>query len=104
MEGQEYCIDPLGPLFDAMGRKWALLIVAVLGNERMMRFSELQAALLDISPRTLSDRLKDLERVGLLRRRAYAEVPPRVEYALTAKGEALRQSLVPMLRWAERNE
>lgn len=100
----EHCIDPLGPLFEALGRKWSLLIVAVLGNERTMRFHQLQAALLGVSPRTLSDRLKDLERVGLLRRRIFAEVPPRVEYSLTARGEALRESLVPMLRWAERNE
>lgn len=102
--GREYCIDPLAPLLSVLGQKWTLFIIGVLGNERTMRFNELQQALLDISPRTLSDRLKDLEASGLIRRKAYAEVPLRVEYALSAKGEALRESLVPMLGWAEKND
>ena len=104
MGKDEYCIDPLAPVFDALGKKWALFIIAVLGNKRTVRFGELQRSLLDISPRTLSDRLKELEAAGLVRRKAYAEVPLRVEYALTSKGEALRESLLPMLRWAEKHE
>lgn len=99
---EEYCIDPLDDVFSVLGSKWSLLVIAVVGNQRVVRFVELQKALAGISPRTLTDRLKALEGAGLLVRTVYPEVPLRVEYALTAKGEALRTALLPLLAWAER--
>lgn len=65
--------------------KWTLLILrdVALGPRR---FSELQRSLEGISPRTLSQRLRSLEEEGILERREYAQVPPRVEYSLTDKG------------------
>ena len=68
--------------------KWTLLLVRDLA-EGKARFCELERSLTGISPRTLSLRLRALEEEGILERRTYPEVPPRVEYALTEKGRAL---------------
>src|SRR3954454_19570536 len=68
--------------------KWTLLLIRDLA-EGSARFCELERSLKGISPRTLSLRLRALEDEGVVERHAYPEVPPRVEYALTAKGKAL---------------
>ena len=68
--------------------KWTLLLVRDLAEGRS-RFCELERSLEGISPRTLSLRLRALEEEGTVERRTYPEVPPRVEYQLTEKGEAL---------------
>jgi DNA-binding HxlR family transcriptional regulator len=68
--------------------KWTLLLVRDLAEGRS-RFCELERSLAGISPRTLSLRLRALEEEGIVERQTYPEVPPRVEYALTAKGVAL---------------
>jgi DNA-binding HxlR family transcriptional regulator len=68
--------------------KWTMLIVRDLAQGRS-RFCELERSLAGISPRTLSLRLRELESEGVVERRTFPEVPPRVEYALTEKGEAL---------------
>lgn len=100
-EGQkEYCIYPLDTLMSVLGKKWTLFIIAVLGNRNRMRFSEMQGDLKFLSSRTLTDRLKELEELGLIERRAYAEIPPRVEYELTKEGMGLRRVLIPLLSWA----
>jgi DNA-binding HxlR family transcriptional regulator len=68
--------------------KWTLLIIRDLAEGRS-RFCELERSLQGISPRTLSLRLRALEEEGIVARRTFPEVPPRVEYALTEKGRAL---------------
>ncbi|MEJ7894604.1 MAG: helix-turn-helix domain-containing protein [Solirubrobacteraceae bacterium] len=68
--------------------KWTMLIIRDLAHDRS-RFCELERSLAGISPRTLSLRLRALEEEGILCRETFPEVPPRVEYALTEKGEAL---------------
>ena len=68
--------------------KWTLLLVRDLSEGRS-RFCELERSLAGISPRTLSLRLRALEEEGIVERQTFAEVPPRVEYSLTPKGEAL---------------
>ena len=68
--------------------KWTLLLVRDLSEGRS-RFCELERSLAGISPRTLSLRLRALEEEGIVERHTYPEVPPRVEYALTEKGQAL---------------
>jgi DNA-binding HxlR family transcriptional regulator len=73
---------------DIVCGKWTLLIVRDLSEGRS-RFCELERSLGGISPRTLSLRLRALEEEGIVERRTYPEVPPRVEYALTEKGRAL---------------
>jgi DNA-binding HxlR family transcriptional regulator len=68
--------------------KWTLLVIRDLADGRS-RFCELERSLQGISPRTLSLRLRALEEEGIVRRQTFPEVPPRVEYVLTTKGEAL---------------
>src|SRR6202142_4343677 len=73
---------------ELIGGKWTLLLVRDLADG-YSRFCELERSLAGISPRTLSLRLRALEEEGIVERLTFAEVPPRVEYALTAKGRAL---------------
>jgi DNA-binding HxlR family transcriptional regulator len=81
--------------------KWTLLLVRDLA-EGCSRFCELERSLAGISPRTLSLRLRALEEEGILARQTFAEVPPRVEYALTAKGRALLPLIEDMRAYGER--
>jgi DNA-binding HxlR family transcriptional regulator len=73
---------------DIVCGKWTLLLIRDLADGRS-RFCELERSLAGISPRTLSLRLRALEDEGVVERQTFAEVPPRVEYALTEKGRAL---------------
>ena len=73
---------------DIIGSKWTAMIVHDL-SEGPRRFSELERACPGISPRTLSERLDTLERQGIVARQSFPESPPRVEYELTLKGQAL---------------
>ena len=73
---------------EIIGAKWTALLVHDL-SEGPRRFSQLERSCSGISPRTLVERLRALEHEGIVVRRSYAERPPRVEYELTAKGEAL---------------
>jgi DNA-binding HxlR family transcriptional regulator len=81
--------------------KWTLLIVRDLSEGRS-RFCELERSLGGISPRTLSLRLRSLEEEGIVERHTYPEVPPRVEYALTVKGEALVPLVEDMRQYGTR--
>jgi DNA-binding HxlR family transcriptional regulator len=57
-----------------------------------------------ISPKTLADRLKDLESSGLINREMFAEIPPRVEYSLTQDGIELRDLMIPLMEWASKKK
>ncbi|WP_072620742.1 winged helix-turn-helix transcriptional regulator [Spirulina major] len=86
---------PIQYVVDLLGNKWSILILRELfGGDR--RTHELLKALPGISTKTLSARLRTLTTHGLAERRVYAEVPPRVEYALTPKGESLRPVLAAL--------
>jgi DNA-binding HxlR family transcriptional regulator len=80
--------------------KWTLLLVRELGEGRS-RFCELERSLTGISPRTLSLRLRALEEEGIVERQTYAEVPPRVDYALTDKGRALLPIIADLRAYGE---
>ena len=83
---------------EIIGAKWTALLVHDL-SEGPRRFSELEHSCAGISPRTLSERLRVLEDEGIVERRSYAESPPRVEYELTDKGEALLPIIAEMRRF-----
>jgi DNA-binding HxlR family transcriptional regulator len=93
--------NPIEFIWGLVGQKWSVLILREL-FEGARRPGELLEALPGISSKTLMVRLKELERSGLLERRVYAEVPPRVEYSLTAKGEELKPVLVALKQVGER--
>lgn len=83
-----------------IGGKWTTVIIReLLGGTR--RFSELRRTLDRVSAKTLTDRLRHLETEGLLTRTVYAEVPARVEYTLTPRGESLGEIIAAMARWGQ---
>lgn len=86
---------------DIVCGKWTLLLIRDLADGTS-RFCELERSLNGISPRTLSLRLRALEEEGIVERQTFAEVPPRVEYALTPKGEALLPIVDSMRSYGER--
>jgi DNA-binding HxlR family transcriptional regulator len=93
---------PVSRTAGVISGKWTILLVRDLAEGRC-RFCELERSLAGISPRTLSLRLRALEEEGIVERQTYAEVPPRVEYALTDKGRDLLPIIEDMreygLRW-----
>ncbi len=91
---------PIQGVIDVIGKKWALLIVAVVGSFGRLRYTGIMQELKGISPKTLADTLKDLEESGIVRRDSFNEIPPRVEYSLTEDGLRLREAVVPLLQWA----
>lgn len=83
---------------EIIGNKWTALILRDLFSGPR-RFCELEKSVGNINPRTLSQRLDDLEAHGIITRRSFAEVPPRTEYSLTKKGEDLLPVLKQMAAW-----
>lgn len=83
-----------------LGNRWTALIVKEL-SEGCVRFSALEKALKGISPRTLSQRLDDMEEMKLITKKSFNEVPPRVEYTLTQKGKDLLPTLRSMAEWGD---
>lgn len=101
--GNVYASDcPTRQVLDRIGDKWTALIIGVL-EEGPHRFSELQRCIGGISQKMLTQTLRSLERDGLVNRTVYAEVPPRVEYALTPLGETLCAPIAAIRQWAEEN-
>ena len=94
-------MDPTCPVCataDIICGKWTILVIRDLAEGRS-RFCELERSLSGISPRTLSLRLRALEAEGIVERQTFPEVPPRVEYSLTPKGEALVPLIEDMRRY-----
>jgi DNA-binding HxlR family transcriptional regulator len=83
---------------EIVGNKWTALILRDLFTGPK-RFCELEKSVGKINPRTLSQRLDDLEGHGIITKQSFAEVPPRIEYTLTAKGEDLLPILKQMAAW-----
>ncbi|MDR3618164.1 MAG: helix-turn-helix domain-containing protein [Paludisphaera borealis] len=90
---------PSRRLFDLIGDKWTPIILYVLG-QGTRRYGEMQRHLPDISKKMLTQTLRALEDGGLLRRTVYAEVPPKVEYDLTALGRIYLEPVTALCRWA----
>jgi DNA-binding HxlR family transcriptional regulator len=90
---------PIAKTLDVIGTKWTFLIIRDLLIEGTLRFSDLLKSMEGISPKTLSLRLKELEEHGVLERKVYAEVPPRVEYTLTEKGRRLEGIFIELKRF-----
>ncbi|WP_236241294.1 helix-turn-helix domain-containing protein [Streptomyces sp. CC228A] len=88
-------------IFTDLANKWALLIVEALG-ERTLRFNQLRDEIEGISHKMLTQNLRMLERNGLVERTVHPVVPPRVEYALTEPGRALRVTIGGMCDWTHR--
>lgn len=87
-----------------LGDKWSMLLLVVLDANGTMRFGEIQKSLGDISHRMLAVTLRMLATDGMIVRKVYAEVPPRVEYSLTERGRSLLPHLYALIGWAEEHK
>ena len=98
-------LDPACPsrlVLDRVAEKWTGLVVLAL-SDGTLRFGELRERIGGVAPKVLTQTLRNLERDGLITRTVHAEVPPRVEYALTDLGVSLREPLTAVQAWAEAN-
>ena len=91
---------PVATTVQLIGSKWKLLILRNL-MQRPWRFNELRRSIPGVSAKVLTDSLRSLEEDGIITRTAFAEVPPRVEYALSDLGETLRPVLLAIQAWGE---
>ena len=91
---------PIEETLKIIGKRWTLLILRDL-LQGTRRFGELRRSLKRISPKTLKVRLRELEHLGLVVSHIYPEVPPRVEYSLTAEGQGLGMILRSLREWYE---
>lgn len=94
---------PIRNVLARIGDKWTLLVLYTLEQEPVMRFNTLQRALPDISQKMLTLTLRTLEEDGMVDRKVYAEVPPRVEYALTERARSLLPCVNNLISWALEN-
>jgi DNA-binding HxlR family transcriptional regulator len=81
------------------GRGTMEILTLFCCSQKKVRFTELAKLFKHISTKTLASRLKELEKDGILRRTAYNEIPPRVEYSMTEKGQSLAITVEPLIRW-----
>ncbi|HUC91159.1 MAG TPA: winged helix-turn-helix transcriptional regulator [Paenibacillus sp.] len=84
-----------------IGGKWKMIILWHLGKEGTKRFNQLRALIPDITQRMLTTQLRELEEDGIVNRKVYAVVPPKVEYSLTERGESLIPILDLMYDWGK---
>lgn len=102
----EYMACPIRQVISRFGDKWSLLVLYTLyskGGAQPIRYSDIKHEMLDCSPKMLSATLKNLEKIDLVHRKVYPEVPPRVEYDLTARGLSLMPFIVSLMDWAKSN-
>ena len=94
---------PIRDVLDRFGDKWSMLVLLVMNKYEKLRFNELQKQIGDISQKVLTATLRTMEADGLLKRTIYAEVPPRVEYEITAMGKSLVPHVNALSKWAKEN-
>lgn len=96
----KYPACPIRNVLSRFSDKWSLLILLNLQGKEKMRYKEMLVSVPDISQKMLSGTLKRLEGDHLISRQAYAEIPPRVEYALTEVGKSLMPALQMIIDWS----
>lgn len=96
-------ICPVRNVIARFGNKWALLVIILLSESKVLRFNELCRQIPDVSSRVLSGTLKTLEADGLIARKVYPVVPPKVEYSLTPIGSSLVPLIAQLTEWAQTN-
>lgn len=100
MKGSGYCPQPLEVANSFLSKKWTISIITTIGNFNKLRFNDILNRVEGITGKTLTERLKELEMLKLVKRIAHKEIPPRVEYELTLKGEKLMKAIIPLIEWA----
>ena len=97
----EYC--SASPILEWFGDKWVLIVLIKLYENGTIRFNELFKLIPSISEKMLSSALRSLETDGLIHRKAYSEIPPRVEYRVTELGESLIPHIEELIKWGQNN-
>ncbi|MCE7748887.1 MAG: helix-turn-helix transcriptional regulator [Candidatus Heimdallarchaeota archaeon] len=99
------CFIPAQRVLNLVGKKWSIQLINVLSNGRKVRYNEIRELLHKgwkknkISDATLSARLSELSKEGVLIRDVHPEIPPKVEYSLSEKGQDLAEALQPLIDW-----
>lgn len=93
-------VCPIRDIISRISSKWAMLVLVTLHSNGTMRFNDIQKSIGEVSQRMLTVTLRSLEADGLIHRKVYPEVPPRVEYKLSERGESLMPSLQSLIDWA----
>lgn len=96
----QYPTCPIRNVLSRFSDKWSLLVLCTL-SDKTMRYGEIKKAIPDISQKMLTNALKNLEEYHLIKRKAYAEIPPRVEYSITDMGKSLMPAVQIMINWAQ---
>ncbi len=91
---------PLEYGLDIFGGKWKSRIICVLASKQCLRYSELRNEMVNITDAVLASTVKELVNDGIVRRKSYDEIPPKVEYSLTEKGESVVPILQSICKWA----
>jgi DNA-binding HxlR family transcriptional regulator len=94
---------PIRNILARIGDKWSILALYTLSVKGVMRFGELQKELPDISQKMLTVTLRTLEEDGLVSRKVYSQIPPKVEYTLTARAQSLLTHISSLIDWAKEN-
>lgn len=94
---------PFGYTLSMIGGKWRLVILYWLVEYEKIRFNELQRKIGAITYKTLSSQLKEMEADGLIIRKEYPQIPPKVEYSLSTKGKSLYPIMEAMCQWGMQN-
>ncbi|QEC75894.1 winged helix-turn-helix transcriptional regulator [Mucilaginibacter ginsenosidivorax] len=94
---------PIKDVLARIGDKWSMLTVIMLSDHDTLRFNELHQLIDNISQKMLTVTLKTLEADGLVSRKMYPQIPPKVEYTLTALGESLVPPLMTLYDWANKS-
>lgn len=95
---------PFGYTLSVIGGKWKMAIIYLLAENQTVRFNDLKRQIGAITYKTLSSHLKELEADGMVNRKEYPQVPPKVEYSLTDKGETLIPVLEELCEWGMKNQ
>lgn len=103
-KGREICVKPSEKILNILGKRYTLLIIALLGNQERVKFNEMMKKTGCPRPNLLSMRLKELEKAGLIKRIPLLEkIPVSVEYELTKSGRELRKHILSILAWIADN-
>jgi DNA-binding HxlR family transcriptional regulator len=100
----EDALCPMPDIAKLIGGKWKLIILQILVFKGTQRFNQLRRRIEGITQTMLTNQLRALEEDGLVNRKIYAEVPPRVEYTATARAMALSQMFLEMHNWWQQDE
>ena len=101
-ETEDETAGEIANIWDVLGRRWSLLILKNFCTNEVIRFNEFKKLLPGISSTVLADRLLELEREGLVSKKIYPQIPPKVEYSLTIRAKELGVILRELGKWASR--